>query len=289
MTLKHLKIFICVAKHENITRAAEELFMTQPAVSLAILQLEEKYNIKLFERIKQRIKITEEGKELLQYANSIINNFDDFEALAINKSSNKQIKMGSSLSVGEKLLPRLLKDFDNKKNISFTIDTSNNIINDILNSKLDLGMVETPNIDPKLEVIPITNDNLIFVCKNDYNIETEIDIKSLIKYPLLVRNKDTGVRRAFDNLINSCNLIIKPVLESTSNTSLIEFARNGFGIAVLPNIISDDLGEDLKIINLKNLKASRPISLVYKKNKVLDDREEVLIKYIKDKLKNFNL
>lgn len=280
MTLRHLKIFLCVAKHENITHAAEELYMAQPAVSLAISQLEEYYNIKLFDRVKQRIKITENGKLLLQYANSIINDFDDFEEIAFNKSKNQNIKLGVSLSVGDMLVPNLFKNYIDKSNLSFLISTSNSIIDSVLSSNLEMGIVETPNIDNRLIIENLGQDELILVASNEYEIPSEITINELIKYPLLLRNNNTGVRNTFDNALKSQNIIVKPVIESISNSSLIEFAKMGYGVAVLPSIVFD--GKDnLKIIKLIDIKLIRPISLIYKYNKKFNENEKKLISYIK--------
>lgn len=284
MTLKHLKIFICVAKNENITHAAEELYMTQPAVSLAISQLEEYYKIKLFERIKQRIKITEEGKILLQYANSIINNFEEFEDIAFNKSINKTIKFGCSLSVGEKLIPNLMTNVSNKNNIYFKVDTSNNILEDILNANLDFGVVETPKLDPRLKVIELTGDPLVFLVNNNFDIPNEISVEQLIKYPLLLRNKNTGVRETFDNLLKSNNLIVNPQIESVSNLSLLEFAKSGFGIAVLPKVSINDKN-NLKEIKIKEIELIRPISLIYKQNKIINEEENIILNHIKNNIK----
>ncbi len=282
MTLKHLKIFLSVAKHENITRAAEELFMTQPAVSLAIAQLEENYQVKLFDRAKQRIKLTEHGKELLQYANSIINNFEEFENLAYNKAKKVIVKLGTSLSIGEKLLPSMLKDYENKDNITFSIAPSDKIIELVLSGNLDLGLIETNDIDSRLTVINLTKDSLILVASKNYPVPSEIKVEDLIQYPLLLRNSGTGVRNTFDNLIKSRNIIIKPKVESMSNLSLLEFAKKGYGIAILPSLIYNELNNELKIIKIKNVDLIRQISLVYKNNKLLSSDELSLISFIKN-------
>lgn len=275
MTIKHLKVFICVAKYENMTSAALELYMTQPAVSLAISQLEQYYNIQLFKRVKQRIKLTEEGKLLFQYANSIINDFDEFEDIANNKSINKMINFGCSLSVGEKIIPDIFKNIDTS-NLKFKVATSSDIIEGILNKDLDFGIVETPNLDEKLFVHHLINDEVVFVVSKDYDISNEIDINDLKKYPLLLRNINTGVRDTFDQLLKKYNLVINPKLEAISNYSLLEFAEKGFGIAVLPNLLCVN-NKNLRKIKIKNVELYRPISLIYKNSKILPNNIKDLI------------
>ena len=161
----------------------------------------------------------------------------------------------------------------------FNVSTSDDIIDKVLSLDVDFGIVETPNIDPRLNVISLISDEIILVASKAYNVPDEIKIDDLIRYPMLLRNKNTGVRNAFENTLGLYNIKINPYIESISNTSLIEFAKNGYGIAAIPAIIYND-SLDLKIIKLKDISITRPISLIYKSNNTLSDEEEKLIEYI---------
>ena len=109
MTIRHLKVFVCVCKHGSMTKAADELFIAQPAVSNTIAEIEKNYNVKLFERINRRLFLTDEGKNLLIKAQEVISAFDEFEEQALNSSKKPLLKIGSSLTIGKQKMPRLLR------------------------------------------------------------------------------------------------------------------------------------------------------------------------------------
>ena len=111
MTLRHLRIFITVYQKESITRAADDLHMTQPAVSLAIKELESRYQIRLFDRIGKRIYITEQGKWLYEYALHIVSLFDEMEERVKTWNNKGGLRIGSSITIGNFILPKLVCEF----------------------------------------------------------------------------------------------------------------------------------------------------------------------------------
>jgi DNA-binding transcriptional LysR family regulator len=100
MTIRHLRILVAVCECGSITTAAEKLYMTQPAVSLAIKELEEHYGVKLFDRLTRRIQITEDGRRMLDYAIHVVALFDEMEQAMKNPDAAGEIKIGSSLTIG---------------------------------------------------------------------------------------------------------------------------------------------------------------------------------------------
>ena len=111
MTLRHMKIFVTVYRHSNITRAAEELHLAQPSVSLAVKELEEYYGIRLFERIGRRICPTEAGNEFYSYALHIVSLFEDIEKRIKNWDTLGTIRIGTSITIGTHILPGLIKKY----------------------------------------------------------------------------------------------------------------------------------------------------------------------------------
>ena len=106
MTIRHLKIFLSVCENSfHTTKAAEELHMTQPAVSLAIKELEQHYGVILFDRIGRRLKITEAGQRLMEYSSHIISLFDDMEKGMKDWDSFGIIRIGASITIGSQFLP----------------------------------------------------------------------------------------------------------------------------------------------------------------------------------------
>lgn len=111
MTLRHMKIFVSVYQNNGITRASEELHLAQPSVSLAIRELEDYYGIRLFDRISRRLYVTEQGKMFYDYALHIVSLFDEMELGIRNWEHMGTLRIGSSITIGNFLLPGLIKKF----------------------------------------------------------------------------------------------------------------------------------------------------------------------------------
>ena len=122
MTIRHLKVFVCVCRHQSMTKAAEELFIAQPAVSNTISEIEKNYKVKLFERINKKLFLTDEGKILLIKAQEVLSAFNEFEEQALNSSKKPLLRIGSSLTIGKQKLPWLLRNLkENFEDIDFQI------------------------------------------------------------------------------------------------------------------------------------------------------------------------
>ena len=111
MTIRHFRIFIAVANTGSITRAAQALYVSQPTVSVAIRELEQHYGTRLFERISQRLKITEAGRALLGYATHLISLYDEVEASFQNPDSHSLLRVGASVTFGVYGMPALAARF----------------------------------------------------------------------------------------------------------------------------------------------------------------------------------
>ena len=184
MTLRHLKIFVTVCNLGTMTAAADALYIAQPSISLAISDLEQYYGVKLFDRISKRLQINETGKLFLQYATHIVNLFDDLEKEIKNYDSHGVIRIGSSVTIGNNLLPIYLQEF--KKlypdiALSTIIDNSETIEKHILENTIDIGLIEGQIHSPYITNEHITDDELVLICAADhpFSKRDEIDVKEL--------------------------------------------------------------------------------------------------------------
>ena len=114
MSIRHFRIFIAVAEEENITKAAKKLYLTQPTVSVAIKEIEEHYAARFFERINQRLRITEEGKRFLDYAKHFIAMYDEMEIAFKNADFTGRLRIGASVNIGTYYMPRLIREFQDR-------------------------------------------------------------------------------------------------------------------------------------------------------------------------------
>ncbi len=284
MTLRHLRVFICVAKHLSMTKAAEELFIAQPAVSTAISEIEKNYNIKLFERINKRLFLTDEGKKLLIKAQTVLSAFDDFEESAASSSRNPRLKLGSSLTIGKQKIPRLLQKLREEfSGIEFqiSINQTSVIESKILNGTLDFAFIQGKPSDINIKSRLVECNTLIAVCGKDFDVPGSISLKELCRYDLLLREDESVSRDFLDHIFARENIIVNPVMESISNQALISAAVKNLGITILPeSLLTRQLNSgELRKINVSDYEFTRNSYIIYHKDKVFGSVKKDIFDY----------
>ena len=272
MTIRHLKVFICVCKHGSMTKAAEELFIAQPAVSNTIAEIEKNYNVKLFERINRRLFLTEEGKSLLIRAQEVISVFDEFEERALNLSKKPLLKIGSSLTIGKQKLPWLLRKLkENFSDIDFqvSINQTSIIENKILNGALDFAFIQGKPSDSNIKSRLVDCNTLIAVCGKKYNMPDTVTLKELCKYDLLLREDESVSREFLDHIFALENLVVTPIMESISNQALISAAAQNLGVTIMPETLLTRQLENggLRKITVSDYEFTRNSYLIHHKDK----------------------
>lgn len=276
MTLKHLKIFVKVCETGSVTQAAEKLFLAQPSVSLAISELENYYGIKLFERFSKRLHITESGKRFLQYATHIVSLFENMEKEVKNFDAIGVIRIGTSVTIGNYLIPRYIKAFREKHpqmEIKTIIDNSDTIEQHVIDNHIDLGLIEGKIHSPYIKAQVFREDNLVLISSLEHPLaKTEnITIDMLRNQDFLLREKGSAVREIFDYIMLSNNVDVNPILESISTEAIIRFTSANLGLALLPNMLVRDAvkRKEVKILEVKDVSFTRNFSIIYHVNKFL--------------------
>lgn len=272
MTIRHLKVFICVCKHVSMTKAAEELFIAQPAVSNTISEIEKNYNVKLFERINRRLFLTDEGKSLLIKAQEVISAFNEFEEQALNSSKKPLLKIGSSLTIGKQKLPWLLKKLkENFTDIDFhvSINQTSIIENKILNGALDFAFIQGKPSDPNIKSRLVDCNTLIAVCGKKYDMPDTVTLNELCRYDLLLREDESVSREFLDHIFALENLVVTPVMESISNQALVSAAVHNLGVTIMPEaLLTRHLGNGgLRKITVSDYEFTRNSYLIHHKDK----------------------
>lgn len=292
MNLRQLEIFSCVSKCKSITEAAKQLYIAQPAVSLAIQQLEQEYNVLLFKRIKQRIYITDEGVKLLQYANEILQGVKHFEEEAKNLSAHPKIRIGVSLSIAENYLSSLLANYAKRDDVSIHTDVliSSEIISRIEGGEYDFGIHEGPILSKEnLVYLPLLSDKLCVVCSSKLDIKARLSIEEFISHDLILRDKASGTRQVFDIALQQYGVKAESVCESISNLALLELTKSGLGLGVVSKLVAKtDLEKGyLKELQVEGLEFPRKICLVYnkhqKRSSVFDEFQSYIVQFFHNK------
>lgn len=274
MTLRHLKIFLSLYETRSTTATSKELLVAQPTISIALKELEEHYNVKLFDRFSQRLHLTQAGRELYHYAKHIINLFDEAEDFMKSMEVLGNINIGSSITIGNYFLPKYVKKFQERypyAKIKVTIDNTDNIEKLLLENKIDIGLVEGKIDNSFLQVSPYLTDHLCVICnpKHPYAQYKKIIPEILINETMILREKGSAVRELFDIQMESIGLKIEPLWESISSHAIIQAVKENLGISILPYFIVKEYIErnEISVINIDKLNFSRNFNIIYHKNK----------------------
>lgn len=285
------RIFYVVANHCNITKASEELCISQPAISRAIKNLEDQLGGQLFVRTKRGVVLTEEGKEFYNYikqAIEYINNAENKFTDLINLETGC-IKIGISTTLTKEFLLPYLEKFHSlypKIDIQIITYLTSDLMPKLRNGLIDIVILNLNNKDysSDIEVIKCREINDCFVVSNKYKelINKEISLKDLNNYPLILQAKGSNTREFLDNVARENGITLKPNIELASYSLVVEFSKIGLGIgyATKEYIKKEIANKELYELKLKEKIPSRYIGIALSKNHVPNFSTKKLIEII---------
>ena len=287
MTLRHLKIFVAVCEYGSTTKASKALYIVQPTISHTITELEKYYKISLFERVNQRLVLTEIGTNLYKKAKEILAGYEEFEALAISSSENPRVRIGASLTLGQTLIPRFLEIIEkNKYNISpqVLIRQSTRIEQELEESNLDFGVISGNYTSPHLKGIPISHEKFVAICHVDYPISSTLTFKELSEQPLLIREHGSSSRDFLEKLALERNITLSPKIDSSNNQAIVTAITASVGIGFLPeNYVREYIDTGVfREIEVSDIVANQTNYLVIHKNKRLNPLQQQAFDVIKN-------
>lgn len=276
MTLRHLKIFVSVYQNNSITKAGEELHIAQPSISLAIKELESHYDLILFDRIAKKIYPTDAGNKFYQYAIHIVSLFDKMESDIKNWSDNNSIVVGTSITVGNFLIPLVVKKYKEIHPDSQTqifIKNTETIVQYIIDNQIDFGIIEGTANNDQIITEPILEDRLCLIVSKNHplSLKQNVYLTDLSPYDLLLREPGSAGRDIIDSAFKSQGINITPLWESVSTQALIRGVINDIGISILPYLLVQDYikNNDVIEIPIEDFNFRRHFSVIYHKNKYL--------------------
>lgn len=295
INLELYKTFYYVAKNESISRAANELLISQPAISKAIKTLEDQLNTNLFIRKRDGVELTEAGEAIykkIKDAMDLISSAEN-DLKTLTNMETGTINIGASKTIIHEFLMPYIKSFHKAYpniNIKIHTDKTSDVIKKAKMGIIDVIFTNLPYTLPQeFNEFKLIDLHDCFVANEDFSEykNKKLTIKDLENLPLLVLTKGTATRIRLDNFCEENNIHIKPAMEFSSNTLIKKFTEEGFGIGLLnEEHIKEELqsGKLFKLdINL-TLK-EKYLGMVYnKENKSLVAKN--FIKYIKDSIKN---
>ncbi len=243
MADRRLQVFYTVARQMSFTKAAEQLFMTQPAVTFQIKQLEEQFNARLFERSHGKIALTPAGQMVMSYAERILGLSEEMETRVadLTGAMGGPLLLGASLTIAEYILPRILGEFTAQHppgHAHMTVGNSEMIEMRVADHTLDLGLIETPSHLPGLRTEVCCEDELVVICTPDHKFAKTRSVKpqEIVGEPYISRETGSGTREFADQYLRRCKVMpedLNIVMELGSLEAIKGVVETGLGISIV--------------------------------------------------------
>jgi len=290
MSDRRLQVFHSVAKLLSFTKAAESLHMTQPAVTFQVRQLEEYFNTRLFDRTHNRINLTDAGKRVYGYADTIFQIYSEMENAVreITGDVNGILIIGASTTIAEYMLPALLGDFKTKYpdvNIRLRVSNSDGIVAMVENNVIDLGVVEAAVTNKNLAVELCRVDRLVAVVPPNHEFagRETLGIRELLKFPYICREEGSGTREVIIEYLEAAGMStneLNIIMELGSPEALKGAVEAGIGVTIISRAT---LNKELKLGTLVAIDLEppleRPFSFVHQKQKFRQHTVEKLLEF----------
>ena len=295
VNLELYKVFYTVAKCGSLTKAAEELYISQPAVSQAIKQLETQLGGQLFNRTHKGMELSDKGgKQIFEIVEKALELFEQAENkyTALKDTAAGVIKICVSDTVSSNILLPVIKEYHEKfpdVKISLQNCTSSETIELLKNKKGDIGFVNLPIDDASVDLthtVKTLHDTFVASQKYSELFDKEIDLTRLQDYPLLMLELSTSTRQAIVNFAHSIGVHLHPEIELASLELMKEFALMGLGIACIPRefALKELERGELKEIITNPVLPTRAIGMALPKNEVMNKAIKEFIKILEKNL-----
>ena len=276
ITLRQLKIFEAVARHLSFSRAAEELHLTQPAVSIQVRQITESIGLPLFEQSGREIRLTAAGQELLRTARELDDSWNRFESAVDALKGLKKGRLRVALVTTAKyFLPRMLGAFCQRyPDIEIELEVANRarIIERLRANEDDLYIMSFPPEELDVVATPFLDNPLVVVAPAAYPLPAgQLSLADLAPHPFLLRETGSGTRKAVDRHLAANGLTLKVKLALGSNEAIRDLVASGMGLAILSRHVLGEHPEQegLRILEVAGFPLQQPWSVVHLRQKIL--------------------
>lgn len=287
-TLHQLAVFEATARHGSFTRAAEELFITQPTVSSQVKQLSKAVGLPLFEQIGKRLYLTEAGRELLSTCQNIFERLDNYEMKVADIKGTKQGNLRlCAITTAKYFVPRLLGSFCKhypEIDVSLNVTNHQQIARRMMENEDDLYILSQPPEEIDLCAEPFLDNPLVVVASKDHPLahERKIPIRRLNNEPFIMRERGSGTRAAVQQLFAKHKVSVRVKLELGSNEAIKQAIAGGLGISVLSQhtLISEGLTGELTILDIQHFPIERRWYVAYLSGKQLSVIAQAFLNYL---------
>jgi DNA-binding transcriptional LysR family regulator len=240
-SLRQLEVFLATAFHENLTRAAESLAMSQSAASSALRDLENQFGIQLFDRVGKRLQLNELGQSVRPRAQALMEQAESLELALGRQLASGNLKVGATLSIGNYLAVEIMARYMREQNgarVKLEVANTSSIVQRVLNFELDVGLIEGEAQHPELDMLPWREDSLVVFCAPDHPLAgrpwlTDAD---LLEAQWIVREPGSGTRQHFEWAMHGLFPQLQIMLELQHTEAIKRAVEAGLGIGCLSAI-----------------------------------------------------
>lgn len=279
MDFKQIEAFISVARLKSFSKAANNIYLSQPTISSHISSLEKELNIQLFDRNSKEVNLTPAGRCFLDYAVDIINTRNNAINCLCDFDNNISgtLVLGASTTPCNTIVPSLVNRFSAEyPHIKFNIieQSSGEIIQDIIDLNCEIGIVGSLNSNEKIKSYCLMEDELLVISSPSLNLPKELTLDEFLKYKIILREKNSATRKTFEDVMQEKGLNsgkINLCCEVNNLDTLIQFVKTGMGISIISKCLCKDY-EDLGLLNISTIKdvhLTRNIYLVLNSKRTL--------------------
>jgi DNA-binding transcriptional LysR family regulator len=273
-TLNQLQIFLKIVQNQSVTKASEELHLSQPAVSIQLRNFQDQFDIPLTEVLGRRIHITDFGLEIAEAAENIINQVHaiNFKSLSYKGQLSGRLKI-SVVSTGKYVMPYFLAGFMKQNNgVELLMDVTNKskIVESLENNEVDFALVSILPTTLQIEKMDLLQNKLFLVGNTERKFKGDLQTKKLFEeLPLIYRENGSGTRQTMETFIKKKNILVHKKMELTSNEAVKQAVKAGLGYSIMPLIgIKNELqNQELQIIPIKGLPIKTTWRLIWLKGK----------------------
>ncbi|WP_028449627.1 LysR family transcriptional regulator [Chitinibacter tainanensis] len=244
-TLRQLEVFVAVGQGESVSRAAEQLKLSQSATSTALAELERQYEIRLFDRVGKRLQLNELGAQLLPRAIELLDRAQSVDAMLAGQVGLGPLRVGASLTIGNYLATLLIGDFMRQhpgSRVSLAVHNTATIVQQVAHFELDLGLIEGDCQHPDLLVTPWVPDELVVFAAPEHPLaqQAQVSFEDLVGAAWIVRELGSGTRQTFEFAMRHALSRLDIRLELEHTEAIKRAVESGLGIGCISRLALKD-------------------------------------------------
>lgn len=295
INLNQLRVFYCVAKNISFTKAAEELFITQPAVTAQVKLFEEWCELKFFKKKGRGIALTDEGETLYRHACEIFEHEKKLESIIDDMKHLKQgvLRLGTPKTYARHLMPFITRRFHERyPQIKICLDEGSSLkmIESVLKLENEIAIVATVKSHPDLEVFPFAKEEIVPIVNPQHPLakQSSVSVEQLSREPLIMRETGSGTRKCTDDLFNRHQCKPNILMETPNTPLIIQLVVNGDGVALLVKeaVLAEIQTNKLVTVPLQEEQVFLDNSVYYLKNQPLSGAAKAFIQLLDELTKN---